>query len=85
MGFDHAHNLKHVTDIAKEDHIGLVRMAAQAWSQVGTRTSHQDRGGGELIAFAAKLAHEPLRDDAAAAPLSYILRNRIQVVPGSCG
>jgi hypothetical protein len=82
VGFDYAHDLKHVPDIAKEDHIGLVRVAAQAGTQVGARTSHLDRSSGKLIAFIAKLTHKPCSDHAAATPIGYVFRNGIQIILG---
>jgi len=82
VGFDYTHDLQHVTDIAKEDHIGFVRVAAQAWTLVGTRTSHQDRGSGKLIAFAAKLTHKPCSDHTAATPIGDVFSNGIQIILG---
>jgi hypothetical protein len=58
MTFDHIDDLQHISDIAKEDDVGFVRMAAQIGAKFVARASHADRRCGKIGAFAAEFARK---------------------------
>lgn len=67
MAFQDVDDLEAIFDIAKKDHIALVRGAADIRTQLGSGAAKSPRQRSQVITAAAQLRHEPLRDGQAAA------------------
>ena len=80
MAFDHVDDFQGVADVAKENNVRLVRMAAQIRAQFRPRTPHEDWSSGKFGAFLTKLVDEASCSLAASALLSYISVDLTKVV-----
>ena len=80
MAFDHVDDFEHVADVAKENNVRFVRMAAKTGAQFRPWTTHDDRSSGECVTFLTKLMDEASRSLAASALLSDISVDLTKVV-----
>jgi len=83
MTFDHVDDFQHISEIAKEDDVGFVRMTAQIGAKFVARAAHADRRAGKIGAFAAEFAREAFGNDAAAALLGDIAGNGTEIGSGA--
>ena len=83
MAFDDIDDFQHVVEVAKENYVGFMRMAAQTGAQFGPRMAHDDRSSSECVTFLAKLVDEAPRSLAASALLSDMLVDLTEVVARS--
>ena len=82
MAFDYVDDLQNVANVAKKDHVGLVRMATEAGTQLGAWPPHHNWRSSKLRAFLTKLVDEASRCFAATALLSDITINLCKVAAG---